>query len=199
MRVNEIPVDEYRQPDHEIDPIFVHRWSPRAMTGEPISESELMRLFEAARWAPSSYNAQPWRFLYARRDTPHWDLFFALMGEFNQKWTRNAAVLMVVVSRKNFEHNGKPAPTHSFDSGAAWQNLALQASRMGLVAHGMQGFDFDRAREALEVPADYEVEAMIAVGRPGDRDDLPEDLRKREEPSGRKPVSEIAIEGGFTE
>ncbi len=197
MLTTEIEISNYRKPDHDIEPILFHRWSPRAMSGEQISEQELMTLFEAARWAPSSYNAQPWRFLYARRGTASWDRYFDLMVEFNQSWTKHAAVLMVVVSRKTFEWNDQAAPTHSFDAGAAWQNLALQGSTMGLVVHGMQGFDYEKARVALNVPEDFQVDAMIAVGKPGKREDLPEDLQEREQPSDRKPVAEIAIEGGF--
>ncbi len=197
MLTTEIEISKYRKPDHDIEPILFHRWSPRAMSGEKISERELMTLFEAARWAPSSYNAQPWRFLYARRGTANWDRFFDVMIEFNQGWTKHAAVLMVVVSRKTFESNDQAAPTHSFDAGAAWQNLALQGSTMGLVVHGMQGFDYEKARAVLNIPEHFQVDAMIAVGRPGKREDLPEDLQEREQPSDRKPVAEIVIEGGF--
>jgi len=197
MLTTEIEISKYRKPDHDIEPILFHRWSPRAMSGEEISEQELMILFEAARWAPSSYNAQPWRFLYARRGTANWDRFFDLMVEFNQGWTKHAAVLMVVVSRKTFESNDQAAPTHSFDAGAAWQNLALQGSTMGLVVHGMQGFDYEKARAVLNIPEHFQVDAMIAVGKPGKREDLPEDLQQREQPSDRKPVAEIVIEGGF--
>jgi nitroreductase len=197
MLTTEIEISKYRKPDHDIEPILFHRWSPRAMSGEEISEQELMILFEAARWAPSSYNAQPWRFLYARRGTANWDRFFDLMVEFNQGWTKHAAVLMVVVSRKTFESNDQAAPTHSFDAGAAWQNLALQGSTMGLVVHGMQGFDYEKARAVLNIPEHFQVDAMIAVGKPGKREDLPEDLQQREQPSDRKPVAEIVIAGGF--
>ena len=197
MLTTEIEISKYRKPDYDIEPILFHRWSPRAMSGEEISEQELMILFEAARWAPSSYNAQPWRFLYARRGTANWDRFFDVMIEFNQGWTKHAAVLMVVVSRKTFESNDQAAPTHSFDAGAAWQNLALQGSTMGLVVHGMQGFDYEKARAVLNIPEHFQVDAMIAVGKPGKREDLPEDLQEREQPSDRKPVAEIVIAGGF--
>ncbi len=192
-----VDVSKYRRPDHPVQPWIVNRWSPRALSGEPIRQDELMSLLEAARWAPSSFNGQPWRFFYARRDTEHWTPYFDLMGEFNQQWASNAAVLIVVVSRTTFEHNEKPAATHSFDTGAAWQNLALQAGAMGLVAHGMQGFDYEKAHQMLRLPEQYAVEAMVAVGRPGRREDLPEDMRKREEPSGRKPIEQIAFEGTF--
>ena len=194
---SEIDVSKHRKARRPIDPLFLNRWSPRAMSGEEVSEQDLMILFEAARWAPSSYNNQPWRFLYARRNTDNWDLFFNLLGEGNQVWTKEAAVLVVVLSKKTLDHNGKPARTHSFDAGAAWENLALQGSQKGLVIHGMQGFDYDRARQVLNVPDDHQVEAMIAIGRPGKKEDLPERLREREVPSGRKEVAEIAFEGQF--
>lgn len=197
MQPTDLDPLEHRDGNHGVDDLFVRRWSPRAMSGEEISEEELMRLFEAARWAPSSYNNQPWRFLYARRGDGNWDRFFGLMVEFNQGWTGDAAVLVMVCSLTRFEHNGKPAATHSFDTGAAWMSLALQGTISGLVVHGMQGFDYEKARRVLNVPDDYDVEAMVAIGRPGDIEELPDDLQDQEEPKGRKPLSEIAIPGGF--
>src|SRR5689334_13863803 len=188
---------EVRKPGHEIDELFLDRWSPRAMSGEAVSEEELMSLFEAARWAPSSFNNQPWRILYARRDTEHWPAFLGLLVEGNRSWAQNAAALLLFVSKETFDHNGEPYPTHSFDTGAAWENLALQATKLGLATHGMQGFDYERARTELNIPEGFRVEAMIAVGRPGDPAQLPESLRAREAPSGRKALSEITCEGAF--
>lgn len=187
----------HRDPDHPIDPQFVRRWSPRAMSGEPLANGELMTLFEAARWAPSTYNEQEWRFLYGLRDTPHWQSFFDLLADGNKAWCHAAAVLVVVLSHRVFARNGKPNPVHTFDAGAAFENLALQGSLMGLVVHGMQGFDYAAAASTLGVPDEYKVEAMIAIGRPGDPADLPEALREREEPTGRKPLAEIVSEGRF--
>ena len=184
-----------RKADHPIDPWFLDRWSPRAMSGEPISQPEVMTLLEAARWAPSSFNNQPWRILYARRDTAHWQTFLDLLVEANRGWCGKAAALLLFVSRTTFEHNNKPSVTHSFDCGAAWENLALQGTRMGLVVHGMQGFDYDRARTALQIPDGYQVEAMVAVGKPGDPAELPEKLRERETPNDRRPLSQTACEG----
>jgi nitroreductase len=188
---------DYRKPDHPIEKLLVARWSPRAMTGEPLSDAEIRTLFEAARWAPSTYNEQEWRFLYARRETPHWQTFFDLLVEGNQAWCRNAAMLVVILAHKVFAKNGKPNPVHVFDVGAAFENIALQATAMKLVVHGMQGFDFDKARRALEVPDDYAVAAMFAAGRPAAPDTLPEALREREKPSDRKPISETTCEGPF--
>ena len=158
--------DDYRKPDYPIEPIFYRRWSPRAMSGEALSEQELMSLFEAARWAPSTYNEQEWRFLYARCETPHWPTFLDLLMEANRAWCARAAVLAVVLARKTFARNGKPNPVHLFDTGSAWENLALQASAMGLVAHGMAGFDFDKARTVLRVPEHFAVAAMFALAGP---------------------------------
>lgn len=188
---------DIRTADHPIEPLFLERWSPRAMSGEKLSDEEMLTLFEAARWAPSTYNEQEWRFLYARRETPQWQTHFGLLMEANQAWCKDAAMLVVVLAHKVFSRNDKPNPVHLFDTGAAFENLALQGTVMGLVVHGMAGFDFDRARKELRVPDDYAVAAMVAVGRPGDEADLPEQLRQREMPSDRKPVTEIICEGVF--
>ena len=191
-------LNKARTPDHPVEPLFIKRWSPRAMDGSSLTQKELNQLLEAARWAPSTYNEQEWRFLFAHRDTPNWALFFDLLVEANQVWCKNAGVLVVVLSHKVFEKNQKPNPVHTFDSGAAFENFALQGTAMGLVVHGMAGFDKAQARQHLEVPDDYEVEAMIAVGHQGDPSSLPEELREREFPSSRKPVSEISWEGKFS-
>lgn len=187
-----------RTADHSILDLFLQRWSPRAMSGESIPHVELQRLLEAARWAPSTYNEQEWRFLYAPRESQHWQTFFDLLMKPNQAWCDKAAVLLVVLSHKVFSKNGKPNAVHSFDSGAAFQNFCLQGAHMGLVVHGMAGFDRDAARTMLNVPDDYTVEAMIAVGRPGKIEDLPEELREREIPTGRNPVEAFSCEGPFS-
>jgi nitroreductase len=186
-----------RKADHPIDDIFLDRWSPRAMSGEEIPEADLMVLFEAARWAPSSNNNQPWRILYARRSGEHWPLFFDLLVDANKVWARNAAVLLLFISKTTFDHNGKPCITHSFDTGAAWQNLALQGFLKGYVVHGMQGFDYERAGTTLGIPDGYRVEAMAAIGRPGDKESLPEELRKREVPNDRRDLKQTVCEGPF--
>jgi nitroreductase len=190
-------IGTFRKIEHGIDERFLNRWSPRAMSGETIEEETLMGLFEAARWAPSSNNNQPWRFLYARRETDLWPLFFDLLAESNRIWAIRAAVLIVVISKTTFDFNNKPARTHSFDAGAAWENLALQGTLKNLVVHGMQGFDYDLAKKSLRIPDDYQVEAMIAIGRPGRKEELPESLQEREIPSGRKGLTDLIEEGFF--
>lgn len=186
-----------RKPGHPINPLIQNRWSPRSMTGEEIPDELLMSLFEAARWAPSSYNGQPWRFLYAKRNAPEWELFYNLMIDFNKQWTKNAAVLLVIISRKSFEKNNKPARTHSYDTGAAWMSLALEGSSRGLVVHGMEGFDYDKARKDLEVPEGYQVEAMAAIGRRAPKEKLPPEMQERESPSPRKELSALICAGKF--
>lgn len=190
-------VAEYRDPDHEVDPLFVNRWSPRAMTGEPLDEDEYLPLFEAARWAPSAFNNQHWRFCYADREDEEWDTFVDLLTESNRAWASDAAVLAVIVSKTTFDHNDEPAPTHSFDTGAAWQNLALEGARRGLAVHAMAGFDYERAAEELDVPDEFAVQAMVAVGERAPPESLSEDLRGREQPSGREPLEELLHRGGF--
>ena len=185
-----------RVAQHPIEALFLDRWSPRAMSGEALDRAELDRLFEAARWAPSSMNGQPWRFAFAVAGSPNFATYFDLLVPGNRPWCERAGALVVVLSKTTFD-NGKPARTHSFDAGAAWMSLALQGSRMGLVVHAMQGFDYDAARERLGVPEEYAVECMIALGKPGRVEDLPEGYRARELPSDRKPVEAFAFEGAF--
>ncbi|HRN78432.1 MAG TPA: nitroreductase family protein [Candidatus Dependentiae bacterium] len=187
----------YRKPDYPIHDIILHRWSPRAMSGEPISDAELMTLFEAARWAPSSFNNQPWRFVYAKKDTPAWDIFFDLLNDSNKKWAQHAAVLLVIASCDTFEYSGKYSRTHSFDTGAAWENLALQGTINNLAVRGMEGFSYERAKRRLNIPDGYTVEAMAAIGKPGNKEELPADLQEKEKPSMRKNITEFVFEGAF--
>jgi nitroreductase len=188
---------EIRKADFPIEPMLLDRWSPRAMSGEEIPQDELMRLFEAARWAPSSFNAQQWRALYARRGSEHWRTFLELLVEANKSWAKNSAVLIVFISRKKFDYNDEPSVTRSYDCGAAWLNFALQGFQQGLVVHGMEGFDYERARKELRIPDEFQVEAMAAVGKPGVKESLPEKLRARESPNDRRKLSEGIFEGPF--
>ena len=188
-----------RQPTFPINPLLLNRWSPRSMTGEEMDDDTMMSLFEAARWAPSSYNNQPWRFIYAKRNSPYWNRLFDLAAEPNKVWAKNAALIVVVVSNKHFDINGKYSITHQYDAGAAWENLALEASARGLVAHGMQGFDYERARADLGIPDSFDVMAMIAIGKRGPKENLPTNLQEKESPNGRKPLREIVMEGRFME
>lgn len=187
-----------RAAEFPIDDQFLRRWSPRAMSGAPLTRDELFRLLEAAHWAPSSGNNQPWRFFYALAGTPQFATFLNLLVDANKVWCKNAGALVVVASRKVRGDKGKPARTHSFDTGAAWMSFALQAMIQGLVTHGMEGFDYDRAHSELEMPEDLAVEMMIATGHPGPLEVLPEPYREREKPSDRVPVATVTFEGKFS-
>ncbi len=191
----------FRTADHEIADIFLERWSPRAFTEEEIPEADLFSMFEAARWAPSSYNSQPWVFIYARRSSAHWGKLLGLLNEFNQSWAKRAGALVVIASNSVMLPPGaeKPVPSHShsFDAGAAWGAFALQGAMLGWHAHGMAGFDMQRAFAELGLPQGYRVEAAAAVGRLGDKSILPEAMQARETPSPRKPIGEFAFEGKF--
>jgi nitroreductase len=190
-----------RESEYTIDALFLDRWSPRAFTNETMPESDLLKMLEAARWAPSSFNHQPWRFVYALRGSEHWDRFLSLLIEFNQGWVKSAAALLFVISRTHSGELGsaeqKPIYSHSFDAGTAWGFLALQAHLSGYEAHGMTGVHFDKAAEVLGIPDGFRIEAAVAIGKVGDKDQLSDSLRQREVPSQRKPLSDIAFDGTF--
>jgi nitroreductase len=189
-----------RKPDHPIDPLFFERWSPRAFTDEAIPDEVLASCFEAARWAPSSMNAQPWRFIYSKRGSASWPTLLGLLNDFNRSWAQHAAALMVVAAKQTVTYNGQelPSPTHAFDAGAAWMQFALEATTLGWHTHGMVGLDRDKARVELAIPGGYSIIAAIAVGRMGDKALLPPALQDREVVSTRVPISQFAFEGRFS-
>ncbi len=190
-----------RTPDHPIDPLFTRRWSPRSFTGETLDDTTLFRFFEAARWAPSGFNAQPWRFIYARAGSSSWAPLFVTLSEQNQSWARRASALVLVLSRRLWAAPGKlelqPNITHAFDAGAAWAHLALQVELAGWHAHAIGGFDRDQARRVFSIPADHELHAVIAIGRRGAKEVLPQALQAREVPNQRLPLKAIVAEGRF--
>jgi nitroreductase len=190
-----------RTATHPIDPLFLQRWSPRAFDGSKLSDTELFTILEAARWAPSSFNHQPWRFIYAHRDSADWERFVGLLMPFNAMWARHAAVLLFILSDTMIQLPRATAQSvshsHSFDAGAAWAFMALQATRMGIATHGMSGVDFDRARKELSVPASFKIEAAIAIGRAADKSKLPPEMQAREAPNGRRHLTEFVMEGRF--
>lgn len=190
-----------RSADHPIDPIFLDRWSPRAFTGEAMTQETLLSLFEAARWAPSAANGQPWRFVYGHRGTEAFDRIYNTLDEGNRRWADKAAVLIAIISqthRANADGELRPAFTHAFDTGAAWAYLALEATRAGYHAHAMGGIDRDKAKDVLGIPDGFRVEAGLAIGKIAPKETLPEDLLKREVPSTRKPVTDFISEGRFS-
>lgn len=197
MLITAINIHDFRQPEHEINPLILKRWSPRAFNSEPLTDEELLSLFEAAKWAPSAFNSQPWRFIYVKNGTSVWNKLFSTLGEFNQAWVSKAAVLILVITRNNFKHNNKPNFTASLDAGAACENLALEAISRSLFAHAMSGFNYNQARANLNISADYKLEVMIAIGRSGEKENLPEQMQISEVPSVRKKLAEIISEGEF--
>jgi len=187
-----------RKADHPIQPIFLERWSPRSFDPIDMPAADLMCMLEAARWAPSAFNIQPWRFLYSRREDVYWSCYLDTLDAFNRSWANQASALVAVLSNTitPSDHQA-PLRSHSLDAGAAWAHLALQATSLGYQAHAMAGIDLARAREALNVPDNFCIQIIIAIGKKADPARLPEELRKREIPSDRLPLNKIAFAGGF--
>ncbi len=181
-------------PIHEI---LAHRWSPRAFDSRPVEADKLRVLFEAARWASSSYNAQPWYFIVATKDdAANYKRVLECFVEFNQGWAKSAPVVAVSVAGTKFQHNGEPNRHSYHDVGQAAATMALQATALGLQIHQMAGILPDKARETFHIPEGYEAVAGIALGYPGDPASLPDQLREREAgPRQRKPVSAFVFTG----
>jgi nitroreductase len=191
------PLHNPRTPEVEVDSMFFDRWSPRSFSPEPLSHAQIASLFEAVRWAPSCFNEQPWLFLYATEEPDH-GRFVSLLVEKNQVWARHAPLLLFVLARRTFAASGRPNRHATFDAGAAWLSLALQARKLGLHAHGMAGFHREEAYRVLDVPRDdYEIVAAIAVGRRASPEQLPPDVAERERPNERRPLAEVARPGRF--
>lgn len=194
-------MSHHRQSDYDIHPQFLGRWSPRVFTGEAIAEATLFTLFEAARWAPSANNSQPWRFVYTLNGSQSWSALFDLLNEKNQKWAAQASALVVLVSKTTHIRQGDTEPSHlrnhSFDSGAAWASLAFEAHRAGWGTHAIGGFNREKAREILGVPEGYSVEVAIAIGRQVEWSSLPPELQEREKPNQRKSLDKLVAEGRF--
>jgi nitroreductase len=175
------------------------RWSPRAFSTREVSNSDLKTIFEAARWAASSYNEQPWRFLVARKSDPAaYEKILNLLVPFNQAWAKSAPVLFVMAAKRTFSHDNSPNPYGLHDAGQALAHVFLQATALGLHAHGMAGFDWQRARTDLGIPDDYEVAAAAALGYLGSPDQLAAQQRQTElAPRTRKPQKEIVFGAEF--
>ena len=191
------PID--REVGSPVAPFILNRWSPRAFRPDEITQAELLKLLDAGRWAPSAYNAQPWRFIYARRNTSDWERFLSWFIPFNRSWAENASAIVYVVSRSvtNSPSTGEPveAPSHAFDAGAASVLIQLQANQNGWFTHPISGFDKNLAHAGLELPEDHVVHAAIVIGHHGEISQLPESLQGKEKPSARVPLDTVAFEG----
>ncbi|TLS54055.1 nitroreductase family protein [Paenibacillus antri] len=190
-------VREARPTAYEVHPNVLQRWSPRAFDEREVPEELLFGLFEAARYAPSANNEQPWRYVLARTKEDR-EAFYEFINEGNRSWCERAPALALLAAKKTSTRNGNPMRTYAFDAGASWATLALEATNKGLVTHAMGGFDAAKAKEALGFTDDYEPMIVIAIGYRGDPAVLTEGQREREKPSPRKPLSEIVHEGKFT-
>lgn len=186
-------VSANRKSEYPVSPVFLNRWSPRAFSDKSISDQDLNTILDAAHWAPSSFNDQPWRFIVAKTEE-QLHVFHEILNDFNRSWASKAPVLLLVASDKQ-RANGDPNGAHAFDAGAAWGYIALQASLLGIASHAIGGFDREKARTLLNVPDNFELHAVIALGYQGDRNQLPEGLREREVPNGRVELSQVVFEG----
>lgn len=196
--MSKCPEFHNRAADHPIEMLILQRWSPRAMSGEVIRREELLTVLEAARWAPSAHNVQPWRFLYALRGDAWWPSFLSMLNASHRPWIEKAGALLIIVSDKKNDHEKDGASrTFSFDAGAACQNACLQATSLGLVSHVVQIMDKDSVRRAAGIPDDYSIELGLVLGRHGQRSDLAPEYRAKEEPRLRRPLSDIVFEGTF--
>jgi nitroreductase len=177
-------------------PIFHERWSPRSFADRKVTPETLAKVFEAARWAASSFNEQPWRFIVGVRGSETYAKIFESLGEFNQKWARTAPVLIIDAALTKFSHNGTPNRVAFYDLGAAASYLTLEAASLGLAAHQMAGFDPDKARKLLGIPDEYMIGAVIALGYQDEPERLGDtELIQRElAPRNRKPLHEIVFE-----
>ena len=181
--------------------LILARWSPRSFSDRPVSTHDLLVLLDAARWAASSYNEQPWRFIVARNsDGELYDRILGLLAPFNQLWAKSAPVLLIAVAKRHFTHNGSSNLHSMHDTGAALAQLALQATAIGLHTHGMAGFDRDRAQVELNIPEEFEPVTAVALGYAGSPDLLPEPYKERElSPRQRKPLNDIVFGGRWDE
>lgn len=189
------------QADSPIHPLIEKRWSPRAFSDKGIDSDTLRSILEAARWAPSSYNEQPWSFIVATKDDPaEYERLLSCLVPANQQWARQAPILMLSVARMSFERNGKPNRHAFHDVGLAVANLIIQATSMDIYAHPMGGFDRDKARETYNIPEGYEPVAGIALGYAGDPQTLPENYREMElSPRERRPLESFVYSGSWGE
>src|SRR5580704_17138322 len=183
--------------DFPVHQLIIDRWSPRAFSERPVPPDVLRSLFEAARWAPSSSNEQPWAYIVGtREDHENFAKMVSVLIEFNAGWAKNAPVLALAVAELNFAKNNAPNRNAQYDTGAATALLSVEATARGLAVHQMAGFDPAKAREVFAIPAGWEAIAAIAIGYPGDPNSLPQALKDRElAPRTRKPLSEFVMAG----
>lgn len=185
--------------DFPVHDLIRDRWSRRSFSENPIPQEVLRSIFEAARWAPSSNNEQPWAFIVAsREDRENYEKTLSVLAEFNAGWAKSAAVLAIAVSELTFAKNNVPNRNAQYDTGAASALLSVEATARGLAVHQMAGFDPEKARTAFGIPRGWEAVAVLAIGYPGAAESLPQPLKDRElAPRTRKPISEFVMTGNW--
>lgn len=187
---------KFATPDHPVLEPVAQRWSPYAYDPRPVESDKLLTCLEAARWAPSSYNEQPWTFLLAQRtDQAAFDKMLACLWDANQAWAKNAGVLILTVTCRNFKRNGNPNRVCEHDIGLAAGNLVLQAAALGLQGHQMAGVDLEKVRATYNVPTGYDPLTAIALGYALDPTKIADEKLAAQEttPRGRKPLSETVL------
>jgi nitroreductase len=191
--------DENRTREYPVHPLLRERRSPRAFSSRVVEPEALGSLLEAARWAPSCANEQPWSFIVAvKQDKTDFERLLSCLIEFNAQWAQHAPVLILAIARMTFQSNGKPNRHALHDVGQAIASLTVQATASGLVVHQMAGFDVEKARREFSIPPDHEPVTVVAVGYPGDSESLPDKLRQREQaPRERKPLADFVYERGW--
>ena len=196
LTASEVNQMKYAQPSADrVLPVFLERWSPRAFADRDVSAADLKTIFEAARWAPSSYNEQPWRFLVGHKGSETYNKILDSLVPFNQDWAKSAPVLILGVAKTRFSHNDSPNNYAAHDLGAAMALMAVQATALGLAAHQMAGFDWVKARESFAIPETYAMGSVMALGYHGELTDLPEKFQAQEQsPRSRKALSEIVLQ-----
>lgn len=195
LTASEVNKMKYAQPSTEgVLPLILERWSPRAFAERDVNPADLKTIFEAGRWAPSSYNEQPWRFFVGHRNSETYKKILDALVPFNQDWAKSSPVLILGVARMRFSHNDSPNNYAPHDLGAAMALMALQATALGLAAHQMAGFDWVKARESFEIPEAYAMGSVMALGYHGELADLADKFQAQEQsPRSRKPLNEIVF------
>lgn len=197
MTLSASEVNQLKQaPAHDrILPCILHRWSPRSFADRDVSPADLKTIFEAVRWAASSYNEQPWRYFVGMRGSETYNKILQSLGEFNQLWARSAPVLTLNVARTTFSHNNAPNPVALYDLGASAATLCYEATSLGLFTHQMAGYDRDVARKLFQVPDDYIFGAAMALGYQGEPSSLPNQqfISQETAPRQRKPLSDFVL------
>lgn len=200
-KVKAFDMTKTRSSTHPVNPLFLNRWSPRSYEAKFMPENDVLTMLEAARWAPSANNIQPWRFIYSMRSDAQWDEFVSLLDPFNASWAKEASALVILISDTQVDakegQNSKQSHYNSFDAGAAWAQMALQATHMGYSAHAMAGIHKDDIQTSLQIPERYKIEIAIAIGRKGQPEQLHDHLRSRELPSNRLSLDAITFKGVF--